>query len=291
MTKIDLHMHSNTSDGELTPTQLVDVALKKKIPVIAITDHNTTKGVKEALEYAKGKNIEIIPGIEITITPPKECKELHMVGLFINPEDTEIEKIHGRHRKYAEKVVRKIIKKLNSLGYEITFEELLNETPEKHLARPFIARILIRKYPNKFKDRKDVFNKLLGKRGKAFVRPKGTPMKEAIEIIHNASGISIVAHPCFLGEKMEDVIKKFMDLGGDGIERDFIQKSYIPRDMGERLDRIIEIYNPIISSGTDFHGNKEGGSEIGDRGLSMKEFDKLKSYYKDNINRRHKEVY
>ena len=273
--KIDLHIHSTASDGKYTPKQLVDMALNKKISAISITDHDTISGVNEAIEYSKNKNVKVIPGIEVTITPPKDCKELHMVGLFINLEDKEIRDLPKRHRKYTEGVVKKIIKKLNDLGYQITFEELLKETSGDHLGRPFIAKILMRRYPKEFESTKEVFNKLLGKQGKAFVKAKGTSMKKAIEIIHNAGGITIIAHPWFLGDNMEKVIKQFIKMGGDGIERDYKLREDTPLDMGERLDKLIKDNNLIVSGGTDFHEDKEGESGMGDYGLSVGGFEML----------------
>lgn len=275
MKKIDLHIHSTVSDGKYTPSQIVDIAIRKKIPAISICDHDTAKGILEAKKYAKDKNIKVIPGIEITITPPKECRELHMVGLFIDPKDKEIQKIHNRHKEYTEEVIKKIIKKLNLLGYKITFNELIYETNGEHLGRPWISKILLRKYPNEFRDRKDIFNRLLGKHGKAFVRPKGTSMKKSIEIIHNAGGIAIIAHPWFLEDGMEKIIDKFIKLGGDGLEREFLPKQYIPENMKERINNVIKKHDLIISGGTDFHEEKEGGSEIGDVGLNQEEFEKL----------------
>ena len=279
MTKIDLHLHSTASDGKLSPKELIDLAIKKKVPAISITDHDTTLGNNEATEYAKNKDLEFIPGIEITITPPKNCLELHMVGLFINPDDKDLLKIPKRHRLYATFVVKKIIKKLNDLGYKISFEELLKETEGKHLGRPFIAQILMRKYPNEFIDRKDVFNKLLGKDGKAFVTPRGTSMKKAIEIIHNAGGIAIIAHPWYLGERMEKVINEFSKLGGDGVEVDYTPKESIPENMRERLKKVVKENNLVIAGGTDFHEVKENEKEMGDNGLSLQEFKRLKEYF------------
>ena len=151
--KIDLHLHSTASDGRLSPKEIIDLALQKKIPAIAITDHDTIEGNKEALEYAKGKDIEFVPGIEITITPPRTCKELHVVGLFIDSEDKEFNDLKKRHLIYSENTAKKIIKKLNNLGYKITFEELLEETNGEHLGRPWLAKILMRKYPEEFKER------------------------------------------------------------------------------------------------------------------------------------------
>jgi 3',5'-nucleoside bisphosphate phosphatase len=282
MVKIDLHMHSNHSDGEFPPKELVDIVAKKKISVMAITDHDRATSNKEAGDYAKEKGIEYINGIEITATPPKGVRELHIVGLFINSENEEIKNISGRHKKYAIETAKNIIEKLNDLEYDISFEELLKETEGKHFGRPFMAKILMRKYPDKFQERSQVFNELLGKNGKAFVLPRGTELREAINIIHNAGGIAIVAHPWYLGEKMLDILEQFVSLGGDGIELDYTPKESIPNNTKEILEDFTKKHNLIISGGTDFHRIKEGKKEIGDRGISKEEFLKLKEYHQKN---------
>lgn len=284
MKKIDLHIHSTHSDGKLSPKEIVDLATEREIPAISITDHDNAKANIEAQEYSKDKPIKYIPGIEITCTPPEGVKEVHMVGLFINSQDEEIQKIPQISRDNTEKVVKKIIKNLSSLGYEITFEELWRETEGKHLGRPWIAKILMRKYPKEFEDRKDVFNKLLGKQGKAFERPKGIPMEEAIRIIHNAGGIAILAHPFYLGEKTEETIENFVKLRGDGIEKDHIKKESIPDNMVSRLNQLAKKHNLIISGGTDFHEFKKDGKEIGDIGINKEELQKMEEFIsKDNF--------
>ncbi|MFZ5954825.1 MAG: PHP domain-containing protein [Nanoarchaeota archaeon] len=281
MLKIDLHIHSKFSDGKYSPRELIDLAISKKIPAIALTDHDTVKGNKEAIEYSEEKNFEFVPGIEITITPPKDCDELHIVGLFINPNDKEILKIHQKHKDYSIQTAKKVIEKLNNLGYKITFEELVSETNGEHFGRPFIAQILMKKYPEEFIDSKDVFDKLLGKHGKAFVKAKGASMKKAIEIIHNAGGLAILAHPWYLENSMKSVIEKFVNLGGDGIEVDHPKKVTIQIDMEHTLRKIAREQNLVISGGTDFHELKDGGKEIGDRGISIEEFETLKNRHKD----------
>ncbi len=282
MIKIDLHMHSNNSDGNFSPKELVDIVSKKGISAMAITDHDKATANKEASIYAKEKGIEYVPGIEITTTPPEGVRELHIVGLFIDSENEEIKAILEKHEKYAIATAKKIIEKLNELDYEITFEELLDETKGEHFGRPFIAKILMRKYPEKFQERSQVFDELLGKQGKAFVMPKGTELDEAIKIIHNAGGIAIVAHPWYLGQNMLEILNKFVSLGGDGIELDYSPKDYIPENTKELLENFVKEYNLVISGGTDFHNFEDGKKEIGDRGISEKEFLKLKEYHQKN---------
>ncbi len=282
MKKIDLHIHSNHSDGEFSPKELVDIVFNKKIPVIAITDHDKLSANEEAKKYSKEKGIEYISGIEITVTPPKGVRELHVVGLFIDPNNVKLKSLSEQHKKNSIETSKKIISKLNSLGYEINFKELEKETGGKHYGRPFIAQILMRKYSNKFKDRKDVFNRLLGKEGKAFVLPKATELKECIDLVHNAGGVAILAHPWYIGEKMIEILKKFISFGGDGLEIDPPTKDSIPKETKIILEKFAKENNLVISGGTDFHKLEKGQKEIGDRGISEKEFLKLKKYHQKN---------
>ncbi len=282
MVKIDLHMHSNHSDGDFSPKELVDFVFSKKIPAMAITDHDKATANKEAEKYAKEKGIEYISGIEITANPPEGVKELHIVGLFIDSENEEIKKIPEKHKKYSIDTAKKIIKNLNKLGYNISFDELLDETKGEHFGRPSIAKILMRKYPEKFKERSQVFDELLGKNGKAFVLPKGTELKEVVKIIHNAGGIAIVAHPWYLGEKMIDILEEFISFGGDGIELDYSPKDSIPEITKKILEDFSRKYHLVISGGTDFHKFEEGKKEIGDSGISENEILKLKEYHQKN---------
>ncbi|MDP2628738.1 MAG: PHP domain-containing protein [Nanoarchaeota archaeon] len=285
MIKIDLHMHSNHSDGDFSPKELVNIVFNKRISAMAITDHDKATANKEAEKYAKEKGIEYIHGIEITITPPEGVRELHIVGLFIDSEKEEIKTISERHKKYAIDTAKKIIKKLNELDYKISFEELVKETKGEHFGRPFIAKILMKKYPEKFQERSQVFEELLGKQGKAFVLPKGTELEEAIKIIHNAGGIAIVAHPWYLGENMNKILEEFVSFGGDGIELDYSPKDSIPENTKEILEDFAKKNNLIISGGTDFHKLDEGKEEIGGRGISKEEFLKLKNYHQKNAKR------
>jgi len=168
--KIDLHMHSTASDGKMTPEELVDLAIKKKISAIAITDHEVIEGSRRAIEYAKGKNIEIVSGIEIGADDEDlEIYDIHILGLFIDVENKRLLELSKYLMKEREVQKKKIIKRLNDLGYEITFEELRKESCGINYGRPNIARILMRKY-EKFKTIQEVFDELLGATGAASVR-------------------------------------------------------------------------------------------------------------------------
>jgi len=236
---IDLHMHSTSSDGKLSPIELVNWAIKKKLPAIAITDHDNVGGIEECVIYTKDKDIEFIPGIELSCDAEKPSKEIHIVGLFIDYKHDNIKKYVEEQNKNTKEQKIKIIKKLNDLGYDITFEELKNEAQTKSYGRPHIARILIRKYPKEFQNIREVFDKLLGVGNPAYIKSLGNPkISEAINLIHSVNGIAVLAHPGGIGEKKQ----------------------------------------VLHSGGGDFHQH-EGFPEIGDFGVTKEEFEKLKLHH------------
>ena len=112
--KIDLHTHTTASDGKLTPTELIDLAIKRGIKAIAITDHNNINGIEEAVKYSQGKNIEFIPGIEFSANPGELDKEIHIVGLFIDYDNGGMIKLIERQREFGIIASKRIIKRLNN---------------------------------------------------------------------------------------------------------------------------------------------------------------------------------
>jgi len=280
--KVDLHMHSTASDGKLSPTELVDWAIKKGMKGIAITDHEVVGGSKEAVLYAKNKGIEIIPGVEIgTDEEELELYDVHIVGLFLDLENERLVELSKKLMEAREVQKKEMIEKLNGLGYDVTFDELKKEAGGINYGRPHLARILMRRY-DEFEKIGDVFDKLLGYKGKASVRQWKESMKKTIEIIHGAGGIAILAHP-MLYDDFDKVIDRFVECGGDGIEVDYYYGNRQVDDgevegMISRARDIAKGKGLVISGGGDFH-SFDGGFEIGDYGVSDSEFEKLKKYW------------
>lgn len=277
MKKIDLQMHSIASDGTFSPKELVDLAIKKGMRAIAITDHDTISGLDEAIEHAKNKDIEIVPGVEISCSESEFKPTIDVLGLFIDHKDPDLNVFLDKYKEERVNEKKKIIEKLNSLGYEITFQELLEEGSDS-LGRPSIARILIRKYPEKFQTIPQVFDKLIGKGKQAFVPRKKSTLKEAIEVIKKAGGISILAHPGRYLDESYKIIEHFIESGGKGIEIDYPYQKICGIDdkINQEFLEIARSRNLIVSGGSDFHDLKRG-SEIGDAGLSEEDFEKMKS--------------
>ena len=262
---IDLHCHTIASDGELSPEELIDLAIKKDLKAIAITDHDSVGSLKKASEYSKGKNIEIIPGIEISCDDILfNFDKIDVLGLFIDYNSSSLINLIKHINKKRDQNKKEIIKKLNNLGFEISFEEV-KKTAKGTFGRPHIAKFLLKKYSNKFVSMKDVFDKYIGAGKAAFVKPRDyVSIKDAIRIIKESNGVSILAHPgLYPREKSIELIDFFIENKGDGIETYYPYHIMCPNlnlDV-DKNNELINFYrslaaskNILESGGGDHHG-------------------------------------
>src|SRR3989344_9089370 len=264
---IDLQSHTTMSDGEQSPEELVGEAVKRGLKAIAITDHDVVDGIERALHYAQNRPIEIVPGIEIRCyEPEKGFKEIDVLGLLIDYKHPSMITLteKGKHERISQK--RKMIEKLQKMGYAITFDEVA-KTVGSAFGRPHVAKYLVKKYPDTFSSVQDVFDKCIGFGKPAYVpRDENLPMREAVRVIHASGGIAILAHPrAYEKEESLHLIKRFQEAGGDGIETYYPYHLVFPQ---LRLDeagnnKLIQFYKDVAkknglleSGGCDHHGAK-----------------------------------
>ena len=262
---IDLHMHTNVSDGKLTPAELIDLSLEKGLKAIAITDHDSVAGITAAIEHAKGKSIEVIPGIEISCDESEiGFKEVHVIGLFINPNHKKLLKFIESAKEERVKQKEKMVKKLQNLGFDISFEELKRYAKES-FGRPHIARLLIKKYPKQFSSIEDVFRNYLAVGKPAYAdRENKCGAKQAITLVKNAGGLSFLAHPgVFKKNDSLELIDFFRKQGGQGIETYYPYHIICPELKIDKIEnqKLIEFYRQtaeankmLEAGGSDFHG-------------------------------------
>ena len=263
---IDLQSHTIASDGELTPEQLVDLAMEKKLSAIAITDHDSVASLKTAIEYSKGKNIEVIPGIELSCDDPLfNYDKIDVLGLFVDYNDEGLINLIKHINSRREENKKQIIEKLKEYGYEIEYEDV-KKTVKGTFGRPHIAKYLLKKYPKEFASVSDVFDKLIGRGKKAYLDTKGrVSIKDGIKTIQNAGGVAILAHPgVYPKEDSVKLIDYFIDNGGNGIETYYPYRIICPElKLGKKgNEKLIEFYRSIAmakkileSGGNDYHGN------------------------------------
>lgn len=247
---IDLHTHTKASDGEFTPQELIDLAIGKNIKALAITDHDTVDGIEAAVEYAKDKEIILIPGIELEAKVEKG--QMHILGLFIDHNNKEFKNKLNDIREYRNSRNNKFIEEFNKMGFEISLEELIKESSGTTIGKPHFARIFLRKGYVKTKD--EMFDKYFNQEPfNKFKKTIYTP-EEVITMIKKVNGIAILAHPQSLKLEDNELIEKIKELkeyGLDGIE------CYHTKQTGDEMikfKKIAEEHNLLITKGSDFHG-------------------------------------
>lgn len=242
--RIDLHLHSTASDGILTPTELVQVALDKGLEAIALTDHDTTAGVEEALEAARGTRLTVIPGIEISTDVPGD-NELHVLGYYIDPCHAELEARLSALRHARIGRARQTLACLEKAGCPLEWEHLVELSQGDVIGRPHIAQALVD--AGHVDTVHSAFRQYLAKGKPAYVeRYKLTP-KQALKIILAAGGVPVLAHPTRVLEHIPGLVRA----GLAGLE------AYYPAHAEPEqifLAKLARKHNLIVTGGSDFHG-------------------------------------
>jgi 3',5'-nucleoside bisphosphate phosphatase len=285
---IDLHTHSNVSDGDLSPEQLIKEAVGQGLRAIALTDHDTINGLESAKKAALGENIQFIPGIEININwsggkgvpGVGPGGEFHLLGLGINsPTGNFNSTINGLLRRREDRS-RKILDKMHELSIDATWEELLTldehdkkeetggndnftskEAGGRSLGRPHFAALLVKK--KIVKSINQAFDRYLGVGKPLYVQKEGLVFDEAVSLIRESGGIPVLAHPISLfvsWGRLPDMIKSLQKRGLMGIEA--WHPTAKPGSC-RRLEALGQSLGLYITEGSDFHGHIRSDRKLG----------------------------
>lgn len=259
MERIDLHTHSNASDGSLSPAEVMQAATDAGLKAVALTDHDTITGVHEAMEAAKRLNIECIPGIELSAF--YKNLEVHIVGLFLNIRDPRLTERLNAFRQIRENRNAQMIEKMQNAGVDITMEKLRAVEGDAVITRANIARYLL--HIGYIHSISEAFDKYLSPGMPFFVQKTGVTPKDAIEAIRENGGIAILAHPLtykFSHSELIECIETLKSYGLQGMETYYSTFSQADhRDM----KRLADQYGLLHSGGSDFHGNVKPHIQIG----------------------------
>ena len=247
MLRVDLHLHSTASDGRFSPAELVRKAADEGLAVIALTDHDTVDGIAAALEAARNfPGLRLIPGIEISTDIPEG--EVHILGYFIDHTDCNLQAALEKMRNSRWERARRMVTKLGKMGCPIDWERVCEIAGGGTIGRPHIAQAMLERDHIKFFQ--EAFEKYISRDGPAYVeREKVTP-SEAVELVVQAGGLPVLAHPLTIPEP-ERLAIKLKTAGLIGIE--VYYASYAAGDI-KRLVNIADRHNLIATGGTDFHG-------------------------------------
>lgn len=278
---IDLHIHTNISDGALSPKEVIDEAFKNGVHTISICDHDTIEAYNEELfDYAKKKNIQLIPGVEIS-TKFKKIG-VHILGYNFDYTNTELRNKLGLLRNARHDYLYNVAKKLSELGYQIDVESLdqVDAVTKAHIAGDAVTN------PNNQEKLKEEFGyipskgefieTIMNEGCPAYVKKETINPKEVAELIRQASGKVVLAHPvAYQNEDNftdQDILELVEELKADGIEANYI---YVNRhneviNDSEKWNKFAEEHNLVSTIGSDFH-NKDGlHAEIGFANINFK---------------------
>lgn len=267
MKNIDLHVHSTFSDGSETTQKLVELAVEARLAAFALTDHDTTDGYQSAYEAAskhnaglpKDEQLEVLPGVEISAAYKKG--DIHILGLLVNPDDSEFNALLKSAEK--ERISRniKMIDNLKSAGLAISYEEIVASAPDSIITRAHFGKYLVDK--GIVKDYPSAFEKYLGDNTPYYVARKFTSPKEAIAGIIKASGVPVLAHPIIYRlpiPELEDLVDTLIGYGLRGIETIYSSHS---RQDENYVRGLAKRKGLIITGGSDFHGKPKPAISIG----------------------------
>ena len=266
MQQVDLHTHSTKSDGTYTPAELMDYAVTKNLSAIALTDHDTTDGIDEALAHIRKNNLplELIPGIEFStrymLSDGTGDQEVHVVGLFV---DHKCKALVDHVKDFVDSRIERnhrMCRLLTEAGMPVTYEELKQEFPGAVITRAHYGRFLLNHHH--VATIKEAFEKYIGEGCPCYVpRRKVTPF-DVVHIILEAGGVPVLAHPMLYHlqeQELRILVERMKAEGAVGIEA--IYPTYTEEEE-QLVRRLAKEFDLCISGGSDFHGAHKPGLDL-----------------------------
>ncbi|QTA38427.1 PHP domain-containing protein [Thermosipho ferrireducens] len=245
---VDMHVHTTVSDGTYSPEEIVELALEKQIEFLSITDHDTIDGVKNV----NVRNLKFVPGVEISAEFPGT---LHILGYNVDPDNEQLNRVLRQLQQYRSKRNELMVEKMNKYGFDITMDELREIAGEDLIGRPHFAQLFLKKgYVTSYQE---AFDKYLKKGALFYIDKKRLNPDKAIELIVQAGGVAVLAHPYQThldDEELENLLKKLISYGLRGIEVYYSEHS---QKQIEQYKNLAKRFDLLITAGSDFHGNNK----------------------------------
>lgn len=258
--KGDFHLHTNASDGKLSPTEVVRLAKLEGVDILAITDHDNTNGLKEAILSGKKQNIKVIPGIELTTMFNNES--VHIIGYFrdasYNSEDFQefLNDLQNKRIKRGEEIVKNLKIFFN---IEISFEKIIKET-NGLIARPHLARAIIDAgYDFSWGY---IFDNIISNDSPAYVPNKKINVSDGIALLKNLGAFISLGHPTLL---KNTPVRNLLELGFDGIEGIYPLNKI---DEETKFRELAKEFGLVLTAGSDYHGLDKNDNKHGYIGCS-----------------------
>ncbi|KAA3658538.1 MAG: PHP domain-containing protein [Calditrichaeota bacterium] len=271
----DLHLHTNASDGELTPTQLVKLCARRNIKTIAITDHDTLAGTAEAKAAGDEFGIAVIPGIELGTN--NNDREIHILGYYLDGDNTILSDYLSEVNEQRLKRTELIVESLAKHGIKVNIDKILDKAGDGTIGRPHIAKAMVE--AGVVGSYQAAFNQWIGDGAPAYEKKTIQHPGELFEVIHASGGAAVLAHPGT--EWKENEIRQMKRDGLDGIE--IIHPRHTKRTTA-LLRQIAYECGLLVTGGSDFHTLKKRVDPLGKYGIEQQNVDRLTTYCENGLN-------
>jgi len=248
--RVDLHCHSTASDGEFAPAVVVRRAREAGLAAIALTDHDTTAGVGEAVRAGSDLGVRVVCGCEFSVKAP--WGELHLLGYFLDPDHAGLQEFLAGTRAARRRRAAEMVTRLRQLGVGIELGQVESAANGGALGRPHVARVLVERGVSA--DIGEAFDRYLGRGRPGYVEKPLPTLHQVTELVHAVGGLAVAAHLGTHGS--EGQIRVFKQQGLDGLE---VRHPSHPPALEARLTRMAERLDLAISGGSDWHGDIELG--------------------------------
>ncbi|MFQ5454297.1 MAG: PHP domain-containing protein [Candidatus Zixiibacteriota bacterium] len=263
---IDLHMHTCFSDGTCTPEEILEKVKSNNICVFSITDHDTLEGYRKTKELLGENDPKLITGIELSVSI--DDRDMHILAYFIEPDYRPLNDTLDGFKLHRNQRGRLIVDKLIELDVDITFDDVFQQANGAVIGRPHIAMAMLRKKAIGYYE--EAFGKYIGFNGPAYVPKTNFKPQEAINLIHNAGGLAVLAHPGI--DNKESYIENLAGMGLDGVE---VYHPAHSQSVVNRFKHIAERFRLLITGGSDFHGIENRYGKIGSQKVPYTCFEEL----------------
>ena len=273
MAGIDLHTHSNYSDGTFTPAQAVGVARDRGLDIIALTDHDTTEGLPEAFRAGAEAGIEVVPGVEFSTVHRGEG--VHILCYYMDPEHADFRAELRRLQDDRYRRGERMVEKLQALGYPISFDRVREIARGGNIIRPHVAQALVE--AGVVPTAKEAFTEeLIGSGGRAYVEKHALRPLDALALIHAAGGVCVLAHPGTFRETKPvppELVDELVGAGLDGIEA--LHPEHTPEAEAHYV-AVANRFGLLFTGASDCHGTRYEPVRMGSRTTPPEQFERLR---------------
>ena len=268
----DLHIHTYYSDSTYTPEEVLQNAVASGLDCIAITDHDTVEGVQPVIDLTPHYAVEVVPGVELS--SEEEGRDIHILGYFIDCQNSVLLSALRHFQDIRIQRIHVMLEKLAEMGiHDITFEEVDAQTKADVVGRLHLAQLLIRK--GWAADHREAFAKYLGDGAPAYVKKSRLNVREAIDLIHQAGGVAVLAHP--MVTSVDHLIPRFAREGLDGLE---VYYPHTHQTITQYYEHKADKHGLLKTGGSDAHGQHKHHTYIGKLKIPYELVDQMKERLK-----------